>query len=308
VRLPVAREDRLQGFTLLSRLLFPRSYLGKIVLLTFVCTHVPLVALIIYLLLASSASAPVPTVLLVTLVATLVGTAAAVLGLWLLLTPVAASSAALRAYRLTSTPPQLPTDLAGDPGQLLADIQYTLDDLDATVRRLIDEALRDPLTGAPNRRAFEQQLAEELETAENRGEIVALVALDVDGLKAVNDDWGHEAGDVCLRHLTAALVRHLHGHGWVARWGGDEFIAVIREGAGGAPMAEEILARVEAELAENPVLLPNGEQVSLRASGGVSRSHRGEPPKAVFARADAELYRAKQARRLVQPAGSSSSS
>ena len=300
---PVEPGRRLRGYMLLSRILFPKSYSGKIFLLAFIGTHVPLVALIVYLVMvAGPASPPTLKVLLVALAATIVGSAGTLVGVWLLLTPVAVASSALQAYRLAGTPPHLPTNLEGGAGELLADVQHTLDHLDSFVSRLADEALRDPLTGAPNRRAFEQRLTGELTTAAERGETVALIALDVDGLKEVNDDWGHEAGDAFLRHLTAALVRHLHGHGWIARWGGDEFIAVVREGADG-PEAETILAEVEAALAADPVRLPNGEQVALRASGGVARAHSGEGAQELFARADAELYRAKRATQRAHLAG-----
>jgi diguanylate cyclase (GGDEF)-like protein len=192
----------------------------------------------------------------------------------------------------------LPTTLDGEAGQLLADVQSTLHDLDDLVGQLATEALHDPLTGAPNRRAFERRLARELERVCHHGEQIALVALDVDGLKVVNDDWGHAAGDACLRHLTAATARHLDGHGWIARWGGDEFIAVVWEGPG-TPQAEAILAGVAAELAANPVQLPNGVQVKLAVSGGISRARPGERPQELFTRADAELYRAKRGRSLL---------
>jgi diguanylate cyclase (GGDEF)-like protein len=295
---PIGRARRLRGYARLSRLLFPRSYLGKIVLLAFVGTHVPLVALIGYLLLAADlAFAPAVAVVLVALAATPAVPASALLGLWLLLAPVAAASDALRAYRLAGTPPELPTDLDGEAGRLLADVQRTLTELDAAVGRLADQALRDPLTGLPNRRAFEQRLAGELAEAARRGGAVALVALDADGLKEVNDERGHTAGDACLRYLAAALARHVGEQGWAARWGGDEFVAVVREAAG-EPAAEALLAGVEAELAASPVALPDGGAVALRVSGGVTRAGDGEGAEDLFARADAALYRAKRARAL----------
>ena len=300
---PGSQGRRLRGYARLSRALFPRSYLGKVFLLAFVGTHVPLVALVAYLLLvAHPAFSPASAVFVVALAATLVGTAATLLGLWVLLAPVAAASAALRAYRLAGTLPRLPTDLGGEAGQLLADVQHTLTHLDAAVGDLAHQALRDPLTGVPNRRAFEQRLAGELAEAARRGEAVALVALDADGLKGVNDERGHAAGDACLRHLVAVLGRHVGEHGWVARWGGDEFAAVVREGAG-TPTAEELVAAVAEELAATAVRLPDGGRVALRVSWGVARAREGERPQELFARADAALYRAKHAGRSAQRAG-----
>ena len=125
---------------------------------------------------------------------------------------------------------------------------------------------------------------------------MALVALDADGLKEINDGGGHAAGDACLRRLTAALARHVGEQGWVARGGGDEFVAVVRE-AEGVPTAEALLARINQDLAAAPVPLPDGGAVALRVSGGVARAQRGEGPQELFARADAALYRAKRADR-----------
>jgi diguanylate cyclase (GGDEF)-like protein len=292
---PLGQARRLRGYARLSRLLFPRSYPGKILLLAFVGTHVPLVALIGHLLLvADRPAASAIAVVLVALAATLAGTAGALLGLWLLLAPVAAASDALRAYRRVGTLPALPADLDGEAGHLLADVQQTLTELDAALGRLADQALRDPLTGLPNRRAFERRLAEDLADVAHRGGAVALGALDADGLKGVNDERGHAAGDACLRHLAATLTRRVGERGWAARWGGDEFVAVVREAAG-EPAAETLLAEVEAELAAAPVALPGGGETALHVSWGVAQAGDGESAQALFARADAALYRAKRA-------------
>ncbi len=148
----IGQARRLRGYARLARLLFPKSYSGKLFLLAFVATHVPLVVLVAYLLLAADLSfAAAAPVLLIALVATLVGTAGALLGLWLLLAPVAAASQALRAYRRAGVRPELPTGLEGEAGRLLADVQETLTELDAALGDLAEQALRDPLTGLPNR-------------------------------------------------------------------------------------------------------------------------------------------------------------
>lgn len=288
---------RLRGYTLLARVLVPRRFVGKVFLLTFVGIHVPLLALAGYLLLSIGPSASLPlSVLLVTLLATLAGSAATLLGLWLLMTPVDAASAALRTYRLAGSLPALPTHLSDEAGVLMADVQHTLSYLDSLTQNLADQALRDPLTGSPNRRAFDQLLAAELAGAALLGEGVALAVVDVDGLKGVNDEFGHVVGDACLRHVVAVLTGHVAKHGWVARWGGDEFVVVVRE-AVGRPAIETLLMQVNAELAAVPVRRPDGGAIALRISGGVARAREKEPAQVLFDRADADLYRAKRAHR-----------
>ena len=297
LELPVEPAWRLRGYALLARVLFPRSYLGKILLLTFAGTHVPLVALVGYLLLASgSLSTPTFSVLLVAFGATLVGSAGTVLGLWLLLAPVTAGSKTLRAYRLAGTSPRLPLNLGGEAGEFLADVQHTLSHLDTRVRDLADQALRDPLTGFPNRRAFEQHLASSLARAAHRREAVALAMLDLDGLKGVNDERGHAVGDACLRHVADVLTRYVGEHGWVARWGGDEFVMVVREAAGRSTI-ETLLAQVNDELAAAPMIVDDGGRINLQVSWGVARAQEGEEPQELFERADADLYRTRRAQR-----------
>lgn len=104
---------RLRVYALLARFLFPGHYLGKIFLLAFIATHVPLVVLVAYLLfVAHLPEASTLAVALVALAATLVGTALALLGLWVLLGPVAIAARALRAYRLHGALPACRPTLA----------------------------------------------------------------------------------------------------------------------------------------------------------------------------------------------------
>ena len=302
MQLTTATEGQLRAYAILARIFFPRRHLWKVFLLAFVGIHVPLLALAGYLLVTMSpATALAREVLLVALVATLVGSVATLLGLWVLLAPVAAASAALRAYQLAGRLPALPTTLGGEAGELLAHVQHTLSHLDKYVRDLAAQAMSDPLTGSPNRRAFEQRLAAELADASDHDQRVALVVVDVDGLKQMNDAHGHAAGDAALQRVALVLTRHFGEYGWVARCGGDEFVAIIRE-AGDFPAAEALLARVREELATAAVALPGGGQAGLQVSGGVARAEQAESPQQLFAQADADLYRDKRARQGASPA------
>lgn len=283
-----------RAYALLANLLYPRRYLGKVFLLTFLGIHVPLLALTGYLLLSLGLGSDLARmVFLVALVATLVGSVVTLLGLWILLSPVAAASSALRAYQGDGYLPALPTDLSGEPGELLADVQHTLVQLDRHVQDLALQALLDPLTGSPNRRAFEQQVTTELAAAESNDRQVALVVVDVDGLKQINDQCGHAAGDAALQHVAVVLARHFGEYGWIARWGGDEFVAVVRE-ALGSRQSEALLTNVSAELARATVAGCAAGTAGLRVSGGVARAYPGASLQELFQRADQALYAAKR--------------
>src|ERR687894_3162185 len=89
-------------------------------------------------------------------------------------------------------------------------------------------------------------------------------------LKAINDRYGHQAGDRCLRHVANTFLGNVRECDWVARWGGDEFVVVLWEEKGDSK-ANLVLDRITEELAENPVELPQGDMLRLTYSAGVVR-------------------------------------
>ena len=100
-------------------------------------------------------------------------------------------------------------------------------------------AREDPLTGLLNRRAIVVQLTEEVERARRTGAPLACLLIDVDRFKAVNDRWGHDAGDEVLRAVAASLRRELRRYDHIARYGGDEFVVVL---PGAGPHAARLTA------------------------------------------------------------------
>jgi diguanylate cyclase (GGDEF)-like protein len=93
--------------------------------------------------------------------------------------------------------------------------------------RLATLAETDALTGLPNRRALWRRLADEIQRASRYRVPVSLLVLDVDGLKAINDERGHAAGDRAIRRVAASISASLRGTDLGARWGGDEFAVVM---------------------------------------------------------------------------------
>jgi len=153
--------------------------------------------------------------------------------------------------------------------------------------QLAHQATHDPLTELLNRRAFEEILQTEASRAERYAEPLALVMLDIDHFKAVNDTYGHGTGDRLLVALTGLVAGRLRGADTMARWGGEEFMIILpRTDRTGARELAEDLRRAVAQ-ADFPV--PDRITVSL----GVEAHQKGDGLKDLTKRVDDALYAAK---------------
>jgi diguanylate cyclase (GGDEF)-like protein len=162
-------------------------------------------------------------------------------------------------------------------------------------------ASRDELTGLNNRRYFYQAVQNELGKARASREPLALMLLDIDGLKAVNDEFGRAAGDAALEHLSRMIVRHTRGRDAAARTGGDEFGVVMP--ATDKRGAFTLARRLWEELEEEPVRTEDGRSIMLTVSIGVSGyPWGGEDLEELLQWADADLYANKLSRRLPRAA------
>jgi len=280
----------------LSRVLFPKRYVSKMFLLTFVATHIPLLVLFVYTVFLSEFDTGITIDLLLGgLIATLVGTAVAMAGIWILLTPVASSSEALERYRGTGVRIPLPLDIRDEGGRLLANVHGTLEGLDTTIVQLEVLATHDELTGVYNRREGTRRLLGHLNLNHGDEAAVTMILLDADNLKSINDQWGHTMGDHVLRRLAEVISQRVEDHGWVSRWGGDEFVAVVRE-SGEDGLAERLIEGMLEDLESAPLRVHGGEEIRLRLSTGVARHTPGDDMQGMFNRADDELYRTKRVR------------
>jgi diguanylate cyclase (GGDEF)-like protein len=285
-------------YAFLARLPFPRSYSGKIMVSAFLGPHVPLVALVLYLVFASSTDLRSSlSILVIVLVASLFGTVLTFYALYALLRPVSLASKALYEYLDSGKMPSLPTDFTDQAGGLMANVQCVVERLNKDIRSLEEAATKDHLTGVYNRRAGEERLTCDLARV-GRGEgTLTLVLVDLDGLKAINDRYGHQAGDACLRHLAHTCLGNIRQGDWLARWGGDEFVVVLWEEKG-ERTANPVLARIAKALAQNPVQLAQSARIRLTFSAGVVRCTGSEDANlglvGVLALADDALYKAKK--------------
>ncbi|MBV6627667.1 MAG: CHASE2 domain-containing protein [Rivularia sp. (in: Bacteria)] len=153
-------------------------------------------------------------------------------------------------------------------------------------------AYHDALTGLPNRKAFAEELHESLCWVQRSNYLIALLFVDLDGFKQVNDSLGHEMGDLLLVTVAQRLSNCLRGSDTVSRLGGDEFTIILRRiphGQVAAKIADKILKSIT-----EPITL-EGHSARVSASIGISiYPHTANNPETLLKQADAAMYRAKR--------------
>jgi diguanylate cyclase (GGDEF)-like protein len=161
----------------------------------------------------------------------------------------------------------------------------------------------DSLTRLFNHRAILERLGEELNRGQRKGQTLAVVLCDFDHFKAINDTYGHLAGDAVLRAAAQLFRQLLRASDALGRYGGEEFLLVLPET--GLEAATQTAQRLRGRLEKLSVPLASGQKVSITASFGVAcAAELPAPvtPDALVALADARLYQAKAAgRNCVKP-------
>ncbi|HEX5052086.1 MAG TPA: GGDEF domain-containing protein, partial [Planctomycetota bacterium] len=151
----------------------------------------------------------------------------------------------------------------------------------------------DPLTGLPNRISMQQRLSLAMEIAKRNRKKVAVMLVDLDGFKTINDTRGHRAGDQALVQLAARLRTSVRGSDTVARYGGDEFVILAGEldrGADAGMIAEKVTDMVQVPLALE------GGPIRVSCSIGISVfPDDGEDPEQLIALADKAMYATRSA-------------
>jgi diguanylate cyclase (GGDEF)-like protein len=154
-------------------------------------------------------------------------------------------------------------------------------------------AMHDALTSLPNRRYLNEWLTMSLAAARRAGQRLVVLYFDLDGFKAVNDTFGHEAGDRVLQVTAARLRRALRVSDFVARLGGDEFVAALPEAPTPAALAL-LIERLQTEIMKAPI--PELQDGAVRASiGAATFPGDGDTVDALLSSADRAMYEIKQA-------------
>ncbi|MFZ3023823.1 diguanylate cyclase [Pseudomonas sp.] len=156
------------------------------------------------------------------------------------------------------------------------------------------KALTDPLTGLPNRAAWDERQELEVARWQRYGGELLMAVLDIDFFKRINDNYGHLAGDKVLKIIATELAKRLRKTDFIARFGGEEFVLLIP----GTPLegAQQLLETLRTAIESCPFHF-KGERVTITLSAGVSAFAAGERAEQVFERADQALYRAKRSGR-----------
>ena len=179
---------------------------------------------------------------------------------------------------------------------LESELQRSSAEVNALKTQLEDvrkESLTDGLTAVSNRKAFDQEIAAALEDARRTGKPVSLVMCDIDHFKKFNDTWGHQTGDQVLKLVAKCLSENVKGRDMVARFGGEEFVIVLRQTSldGATLLAEQIRDYVQSK---HLVKKSSGDVLGLlTVSMGVASSADFDSPASLIQRADVCLYRAK---------------
>lgn len=174
-------------------------------------------------------------------------------------------------------------------------LEFSFDDeLTSRLRqRMYDQATRDPLTTLRNKRFFQESLEMAVAHAHRRHAPVGVLVLDLDQFKQWNDELGHLAGDTILRETAERLAREVRGEDVLGRFGGDEFVLLMRDT--GPPEAQATAERIRSRVAGEPFEV-GGRKVPLTVSAGavVALGTSAADHVALFAAADAALYDAKR--------------
>jgi two-component system cell cycle response regulator len=162
------------------------------------------------------------------------------------------------------------------------------------VQLSIEMAITDALTGLYNRRYMENHLATLIDQAASRGKPLAVLVLDIDHFKSVNDTYGHDAGDDVLREFALRMRKSIRGLDLACRYGGEEFVVVMPETD--MSVAAAVAERLRRRIASEPFSIQQGTgSIEVTISVGIATlDQRSENGANILKRADQALYRAKR--------------
>lgn len=182
--------------------------------------------------------------------------------------------------------------MLAESNQMLGERTQQLEIANESLRRL---SYQDDLTGIANRRRFDEVIEDEWKRATRSNTQISLIMIDIDSFKAYNDSLGHQAGDECMRRITANISATLRRTSdLLARYGGEEFAVVLpmTDAAGAVSLAETIRKNIEAMMIAHPASA-TGQFVTISLGVATALPNEGMTPSLLVNVADQALYRAK---------------
>jgi diguanylate cyclase (GGDEF)-like protein len=205
---------------------FPKRFGHKVFFAAFVGTHIPLISFTVYVLQSSDNVMRYASDFWLILVATLIGTVLTLAAMHALLIPLYQINKAMHHYETHGEIHRLPDQFSDELGDVMKQVNRLVFHVDSSMNQLNEQAMTDPLTGLLNRKGLIDRIGDRTGGA--------LLVLDLNRFKAINDNYGHQAGDQVLQEVANCLKARVRVAGsmdtddLVARWGGDEFIIVLR--------------------------------------------------------------------------------
>ena len=172
----------------------------------------------------------------------------------------------------------------------LKDMENEAETLKSNLKLAHDQALHDPLTGLPNRAAYDERLPLELARRKRYGKPLTLLVWDIDHFKAINDTYGHKSGDKALCLIAQLLRNNCRETDFVSRFGGEEFVMLLPES--NSENALRVANKIR-EIIGNASFSAFDKEISITISCGISEFNEGDNEETVFERTDQALYKAK---------------
>ncbi len=225
---------------------------------------IPLLTLIVYLTVSSSLSIDGNlNFLVVVLIATLVGMVSILLLLYWLLYPITLTSTTLHKYLNEEENPSLPAGFQDTVGQLMTDVQYTVEKLNLLNQSLKSSPAIDPLTGILNRSASKKRLRQEMARTRRENKQMLIALFKIEQFKKINEQFGYRIGDTCLIQVVDILSKSIREGDWLARWKEDEFLVVLWDFHDISPI--KVLKRIQ-----QPIKIPIEKPLQITLSIGAS--------------------------------------
>lgn len=220
-------KPTLNTYSMISRLRpLQKTYQGKIMVVAFLGTHIPLLSLLLYFLIVTSLDFFMALrVMMIALIATLIGTAATIYALYKLLAPIRETYSSLREYLNNRTLPDLPTQFTDEAGILMADTNHTVRKLNELIDHLESY---DKTTSLPNRTLFTNRLNYAMQVSRRNSKPVALLCVGLDGFQKNINVFGQEFGDLLLKAVAQRLGTCVRETDLLSRLHEDSF-AVMHE-------------------------------------------------------------------------------